>query len=91
MDEQTKQELLVIAEVLQKNAMAEADAAKLYTEQLRVINAAKGKLAGTTPDIIDYLNFLISATEEKISDELNHSRSLLDEYVEITGIQIAED
>lgn len=91
MDEQTKQELLVIAEVLQKNAMAEADAAKLYTEQLQIINAAKEKLTNTTPDIIDYLNFLVSATEEKISDELNHARSLLDEYVEITGIQIAED
>ena len=30
------------------------------------------------------------ATKEKISDELNHSTSLIEEFVEITGIKIAE-
>jgi len=39
----------------------------------------------------EFLQKLAEATEEKISDELNHQQGLLSEYVELTGIKIAED
>lgn len=39
----------------------------------------------------DFLSKLYEETQEKISDELNHNQSLLNEYVEFTGIPLAEE
>nr|DAR02892.1 MAG TPA: hypothetical protein [Caudoviricetes sp.] len=83
---------LKVGQVLQRNAQAEADATKEYTEQLAVIaeGITAAEAAGDT-ELVELLKRFYDATEEKISDELNHARSLHEEYVELTGIKTAED
>lgn len=78
-----------LAELIQENQSKEAQAVKGYTEQLAVIS----KLIdlATDSDKKAFLEKLKAETEEKISDELNHQKGLLEEYVEFTGIKIKED
>lgn len=84
-----------ISTKIQQNNQAEAMAIVGYNEQLKIIQECKEILIKDgSPNqemILNYLNVVDSATREKISDELNHSKSLLDEYVEFTGIKIAEN
>lgn len=87
MDEKTCA-FMRLAKALQANAEKEAEAVKGYTEQLEAILAAK-ELADEEDR--DFLSKLYEATQEKISDELNHNQSLLNEYVEFTGIPVAEE
>lgn len=87
MDERLKA-FLNLARILQENAKREAEAIVGYTEQLEAILSAQ---AVAKDGDRDFLDTLYSDTEEKISDELNHNQSLLTEYVEFTGIPVAED
>lgn len=87
MDEKTCA-FMRLAKALQANAEKEAEAVKGYTEQLEAILAAR-ELADEEDR--DFLSKLYEETQEKISDELNHNQSLLNEYVEFTGIPVAEE
>lgn len=89
----TEDQKCVLSELgaeLMRNSAKESDAVLGYTVQLDKIQRAKS-LCGGYADIMGFLVMLESATREKIADELNHSESLLDEYVEITGISPKED
>ena len=89
----TEEQKCVLSELgaqLMRNSAKESDAVLGYTVQLDKIQMAKS-LCGEYADIMNFLDMLESATREKIADELNHSESLLDEYVEITGIAPKED
>ena len=68
----------------------EAEAVEGYNEQLKVIALVRDAFTGDT-DMLEYLDTLEAATQEKIQDELNHGHSLYEEYTEITGIQPAKD
>lgn len=87
-----REALNAVAKALQENAEREAQAIVGYTEQIRVIEDGIAKVNADTGNemILSYFNALLAATKEKISDELNHSTSLIEEFVEITGIKIAE-
>ncbi len=87
-----RETLNAVAKALQENAEREAQAIVGYTEQIRVIEDGIAKINADTGNemILSYFNVLLTATKEKISDELNHSTSLIEEFVEITGIKIAE-
>ena len=87
MDEKTCA-FMRLAKALQANAEKEAEAVKGYTEQLEAILADQ-ELADEEDR--DFLSKLYEETQEKISDELNHNQSLLNEYVEFTGIPVAEE
>lgn len=87
MDEKTCA-FMRLAKALQANAEKEAEAVKGYTEQLEAILAAQ-ELADEEDRY--FLSKLYEETQEKISDELNHNQSLLNEYVEFTGIPVAEE
>lgn len=87
MDEKTCA-FMRLAKALQANAEKEAEAVKGYTEQLEAILAAQ-ELADEEDR--GFLSKLYEETQEKISDELNHNQSLLNEYVEFTGIPVAEE
>ncbi len=84
-----------ISTKIQQNNQAEATAIVGYNEQLKIIQECKEiLLKDGSPNqemILNYLNVVDSATREKISDELNHSKLLLNEYVELTGIKITEN
>lgn len=82
-------ETLKVAEMLQSNAKAEADASERYIQQKRVI--AEALEVETDESIIQLLKEIDSATDEKISDELNHNVSLIDEFIRLTNIPVAED
>lgn len=82
-------EILKVAEVLQVNAKKEADASENYIFQKQVI--ADALLVEQDPVIIELLQKIDAATDEKISDELNHSASLIEEFVTLTKIPISED
>mgnify|MGYP001092895403 CR=1 FL=1 len=88
MDEKTCA-FMRLAKALQANAEKEAEAVKGYTEQLEAILAAQELADEEDRDF--FLSKLYEATQEKISDELNHNQSLLNEYVEFTGIPVAEE
>lgn len=88
MTEQDKK-LSEVAKILQSNAKREADAIEFYTLQLELIEEAIS--ITEEGELKELLKSLYSGTEEKISDELNHSASLVNEYVQLTGINIAED
>lgn len=81
--------LYQLAIIIQKNQEREAQAVQGYTEQLAIIQQAKE--LSTDADIMSFLDKLEDETKEKISDELNHEKGLLAEYVELTGIEIKED
>lgn len=81
--------LLELGREISANQEKEAEAVKGYTEQLGMILKVLDEIA--EGELRTYLEKLAAATEEKISDELNHQQSLLGEYVEITGIKIAEE
>lgn len=81
--------LYQLAIIIQKNQEREAQAVQGYTEQLAIIQQAKE--LNTDADIMSFLDKLEDDTKEKISDELNHEKGLLAEYVELTGIEIKED
>lgn len=87
-----RETLNAVAKALQENAEREAQAIVGYTEQIRVIEDGIAKINADTGNemILSYFNVLLTTTKEKISDELNHSTSLIEEFVEITGIKIAE-
>lgn len=82
-----------LAEVIEENQASEAQAVKGYTKQLGVIQRLIDELGQDVENAekIAFLERLKAETEEKIGDELNHQRGLLEEYVEFTGIQIKED
>lgn len=88
--EEQRRALYAVAQILCKNGADECEATNGYTEQLNVIDCALSKFAGNE-EVISALTAIRTATEEKISDELNHSHSLLAEYQELTGIMPAED
>lgn len=87
--------LYELAKVIQKNQEMEAQAVQGYTLQLEVISKARGVISQSDnadkSSLLSFLDSLESETEEKISDELNHEKGLLSEYVELTGIQINTD
>ena len=82
--------LLELGSMLMYNNKMEADAVKGYTEQLNLIRKAK-EICSELPEIMELLEKLEAETEEKTQDELNHGRSLFEEYTELTGIQPKED
>ncbi len=82
--------LMDLAKILSINSQKEADAVVGYTEQLKAITRVAEACAGM-PEILEFLDKLTDETNEKISDELNHNHSLLDEYQELTGIQPAKE
>lgn len=88
-DKETEGLLLELGKELSANQEKEAEAVKGYTQQLAMIL----ELIELTKDeeLGEFLHELADATEEKISDELNHQQGLLNEYVELTGIKISED
>ena len=91
-DEQ-KGDLISIGELLQRNAQKEAEAIESYADLLRNLQKVRDNFfnQNADADIVRYLDNLINSTAEKVSDELNHQKSLMYEFVEITGIQIAEE
>lgn len=88
MDEITKA-LLEVAKQLQLNAAKEADASKGYIEQKAAIANALTLVSDEETKML--LKALDEATDEKISDELNHNVSLIEEFTLLTGIQPATD
>lgn len=72
------------------NNSAENEAVRGYTELLEAIDCAIALFAGV-PEVITVLTTIRAATEEKISDELNHAHSLLSEYETLMGIDPAQD
>jgi hypothetical protein len=82
-----------LAEIIQANQEKEAQAVKGYTKQLAIIDELINAIDfdERSKDKLVFLQELKEATEEKISDELNHQQGLLMEYVEFTGIQINKD
>lgn len=76
---------------LQANNALEAQAIVGYQEQRALIEECIGKIKEVTGNelLLEYLEQLKSATDEKISDELNHTNSLNAEFVELTGIPVA--
>lgn len=88
-DEQ-REALYCVAKMLCKNGAYENEAVHGYTEQLEAIDRAT-VLFAKNPDVVNVLQTLLKATEEKISDELNHAHSLLTEYENFMGIAPAQD
>ncbi len=80
-----------LAEVIEENQEREAQAVKGYTRQLAIIDELIDLTPTTDKDKLTFFEELRQATEEKISDELNHQEGLLMEYVEFTGIKINKD
>ncbi len=93
MNEELKALLYDLSTMLMKNEKAEAEAVEGYNEQLKLIARVKELAEGDEEgvELRDFLDKLEAATEEKISDELNHGQSLYAEYVEMTGIKPATD
>lgn len=89
--EDFEKRLLELGRELSFNQQKEADAVKEYTVQLSMIMQVINELPTEYEEWREPLEKLAAATEEKISDELNHARSLLEEYVNLTGIKIAEE
>lgn len=89
--EDFEKRLLELGRELSINQQKEADAVKEYTVQLSMIMQVINELPTEYEEWREPLEKLAAATEEKISDELNHERSLLEEYVNLTGIKIAEE
>lgn len=87
--EKNEKALYEVAAALQRNMADEGDAVKSYTEQLAKI--AEAMEVTEDADMLALLQRIYAATEEKISDELNHQQGLLAEYVELTNIKIAEE
>ena len=95
------QTIAELAEVVAENGRREQEAVQGYTKQLMVIERAieifktakaDGSLGADVADeAIEALSALMTATKEKIADELNHAQSLLDEYVGLTDIEPKED
>lgn len=82
--------LYAVSRLLCKNGADENEAIHGYTEQLEAIDCAIALFAGV-PDVVTVLTTIRAATEEKISDELNHAHSLLTEYESFMGIAPAQD
>lgn len=82
-----------LAKIIMANQEKEADAVKGYIAQLDIIDKLIINLSngGGETKILAFLEVLKSETEEKISDELNHQKGLLSEFVEFTGIKINKD
>lgn len=78
-----------LAKVVAENNRKEAEAVEGYTEQLKAIFRAKEVF--TDQGVLSALDDLEAETREKIADELSHSRSLNEEYTELTGIEPKED
>jgi hypothetical protein len=95
MDNETKIRGLTIklAQVIEENQEREAQAVRGYTEQLGAIDDLSRELSllPNEQETIDFLEKLREETEEKISDELNHQKGLLFEYVSLTEIPIAKE
>ena len=82
--------LYAVSRLLCTNGSDENEAVRGYTEQLEAIDCAIALFAGV-PDVVTVLTTIRAATEEKISDELNHAHSLLSEYETLMGIDPATD
>lgn len=93
MDEERQKALYALSGVLMKNERREAEAVEGYNEQLEKIAEARESYRGSEEysGLLSFLDELEAATKEKISDELNHGQSLYAEYVQITGIEPAND
>ena len=95
MDNETKIRGLTIklAQVIEENQEREAQAVRGYTEQLGAIYDLLRELSllPKEQETIDFIEKLREETEEKISDELNHQKGLLFEYVSLTEIPIAKE
>lgn len=78
-----------LAKVIAENNRKEAEAVEGYTEQLKAIAKVRSLFSDT--DVVGALDELEAETREKIADELSHSRSLNEEYTELTGIEPKED
>lgn len=89
MDEKERM-LYALSSMLMANERREAEAVEGYNEQLKLIDEVR-KVSEDDGELTEFLNTLEAATREKISDELNHGESLYAEYVQMTGIQPAED
>ena len=79
-----------VSRLLCKNGADENEAIHGYTELLEAIECAT-VLFSENPDVVNVLQTLRAATEEKISDELNHAHSLLTEYESFMGIAPAKE
>lgn len=92
MDE-LKEKLYKLSAIIADNNQKESEAIQGYVEQLKAITEAMGaaEQAEEGAEIKAFLEKLHAATEEKISDELNHTESLTQEFIEMTGIKAAED
>ena len=88
-EEEVRKLLYDLSIMLMENERREAEAVQGYSEQVKLIERVR-EAAGQS-EYSEFLNQLEAATKEKISDELNHVESLYAEYVEMTGIQPAED
>lgn len=88
--EEQKETLLKLSNSLMKNEQKEADAVSGYVEQLDVIRETKEKFVDNE-EVLELLNALDAATEEKIQDELNHGLSLYAEFTSITGIEAKKE
>lgn len=82
--------LYKLAACIAENNRREAEAVQGYTDQLALIQKAKAVYADDG-GALTFLTALESETQEKIADELSHSRSLNAEYTEMTGIVPKED
>lgn len=82
--------LYKLAACVAENNRREAEAVQGYTDQLALIGRAKA-LSEDDTEGLAFLIELEAATQEKIADELSHSRSLNAEYTEMTGIVPKED
>lgn len=93
MNEEQQKALYALSGALMANEQREAEAVEGYNQQLKLIEEVRDKLEGSEEfsELLAFLNELEAATEEKISDELNHGQSLYAEYVQMTGIQPAKD
>ena len=93
MNEELQKKLFALSGILMANEQREAEAVEGYNQQLKIIAEVKDSLGEEegAEDLLSFLDNLESATNEKISDELNHGQSLYAEYVEMTGIQPAKD
>lgn len=81
--------VLLIANSLQENAKAEAEAITGYTEMLTQI--ADIQSSGVDAATFEVISEIIPHIQEIISDELNHQKTLMDLYSAITQIKINED
>lgn len=90
MNEELQKLSYALSGIIMENEKREAEAVAGYNEQLKLIDLVRIACEGDA-EYISFLDMLEAATKEKIQDELNHGESLYREFVQMTGIQPAED